>query len=150
MSVGEPYFNRMAVPIGVALLFLMGVGPALPWGRADNRNVRRALLFPHSGGDRRAPADVRRRRPHAGESLATGALAGYAVWVNLDQGLRLSRRRREDEPWTEAVGEAVRRGARRYGAYFAHLGVVVTFVADRRLFLLSGRRRRGRCARASR
>src|SRR5690606_15417400 len=33
ISVGEPYFNRMAVPLGVALLFLMGIGPALPWGR---------------------------------------------------------------------------------------------------------------------
>jgi cytochrome c biogenesis factor len=31
MSVGRPYFDRMAVPVGVALLFLMGVGPALPW-----------------------------------------------------------------------------------------------------------------------
>ena len=33
MSVGRPYFDRMAVPVGAALLFLLGVGPALPWGR---------------------------------------------------------------------------------------------------------------------
>jgi cytochrome c-type biogenesis protein CcmF len=37
LSVGEPYFNRMAVPIGMLLVFLMGIGPVLPWGRADKR-----------------------------------------------------------------------------------------------------------------
>src|SRR5207245_910403 len=46
MSVGRPYFDKMSVPIGVALLFVMGVGPALPWGRATRQQVRRALLPP--------------------------------------------------------------------------------------------------------
>src|SRR5437660_5560221 len=46
MSVGRPYFDKMSVPIGVALLFVMGVGPALPWGRATKQQVRRALLPP--------------------------------------------------------------------------------------------------------
>ncbi len=128
VSVGEPYFNRMAIPISLGLLLLIGIGPALPWGRADHQNVRRALLFPIPA----AIAGLLATFALGGRSwgvLATGALAGYAIWVNFDQGLRLTRRRREDEPWTDAVGEAVRRGARRYGAYLAHLGVVVTFVA---------------------
>src|SRR3954462_339415 len=50
MSVGRPYFDRMSVPIGVALLFLMGVGPALPWGRAGREQLRSALLPPLAGG----------------------------------------------------------------------------------------------------
>src|SRR5437870_4422262 len=49
MSVGRPYFDRMAVPIGVALLLLMGVGPALPWGRATAEQLKRALLPPLLG-----------------------------------------------------------------------------------------------------
>src|SRR6185503_12267619 len=49
MSVGRPYFDRMAVPVGVALLFLMGVGPALPWGRANADQLRHALLPPLAG-----------------------------------------------------------------------------------------------------
>ena len=32
ISVGNPYFERMTMPIGFALLFLMAVAPALPWG----------------------------------------------------------------------------------------------------------------------
>src|SRR5437763_2815682 len=46
MSVGRPYFDAMAVPMGAALLFLIGIGPALPWGRATKREALRALLPP--------------------------------------------------------------------------------------------------------
>src|ERR1041385_1124491 len=34
MSVGRPYFDSMVIPIGAVLLFILGVGPALPWGPA--------------------------------------------------------------------------------------------------------------------
>ena len=50
VSVGEPYFNRMAVPICLGLLLMMGIGPALPWGRADKRALQRALLWPLPAG----------------------------------------------------------------------------------------------------
>jgi len=33
-SVGAPFFDAFAIPLGLALLFLMGVGPLLPWRRA--------------------------------------------------------------------------------------------------------------------
>ena len=67
MSVGRPYFDRMAVPIGVALLLLMGVGPALPWGRATPKQVR-GRSCRRSG----APCS-RRRRPRAGRAAALDA-----------------------------------------------------------------------------
>ncbi len=50
VSVGAPYFNRMAVPLGIAVLFLMGVGPSLPWGRADDGVFRRQFLVPLAVG----------------------------------------------------------------------------------------------------
>src|SRR5437773_11447983 len=37
MSVGRPYFDSMVVPAGAALIFLLGIGPALPWGRATKQ-----------------------------------------------------------------------------------------------------------------
>src|SRR4029079_11316276 len=49
MSVGRPYFDSMVVPIGALLLFLLGVGPALPWGRASAGQIRKALLPPIAG-----------------------------------------------------------------------------------------------------
>ncbi len=50
MSVGRPYFDSMVVPLGVAMLFLLGIGPALPWGRGTREEIRRALLPPVAGG----------------------------------------------------------------------------------------------------
>jgi len=129
VSVGEPYFNRMAVPVFFGLLLMMGIGPALPWGRASREELRRALLRP-------LPAAL------AGGVLAafvfsfdwqillTGALAGYALWVTLDQGIRPARARaRGGESVPRALGSSLTRSPRRTGAYLVHLGVIVTFAA---------------------
>ena len=34
VGVGEPFFNRLAVPLSFALLLVMGFGPVTPWRRA--------------------------------------------------------------------------------------------------------------------
>ena len=44
ISVGTPYFNRVSVPLGLALLLLMGIGPLIAWGRASLNNLRRNFL----------------------------------------------------------------------------------------------------------
>ncbi|MCY3971421.1 MAG: heme lyase CcmF/NrfE family subunit [Acidobacteria bacterium] len=127
VSVGEPYFNRMAVPLFAGLLLLMGVGPALPWGGSDPKLVRRALLrpLPAAGvglalallfGARSAPV------------LIVCAFAGFALWVTADQGLRPVRARRRREGRKGPLA-ALLVAPDRLGAYVVHLGVVVTFVA---------------------
>lgn len=35
VGVGEPFYNRLAVPLSFLLLLVMGVGPATPWGPAE-------------------------------------------------------------------------------------------------------------------
>jgi cytochrome c-type biogenesis protein CcmF len=129
VSVGEPYFNRMAVPICFGLLLLMGIGPALPWGRAGRGDLRRALLLP-------LPAALvglgltALLGGRAGPVLLTGALAGYALWVTFDQSLRPTRSRmRRGESAPTALKQTVLRSPRRIGGYIVHLGVIVTFGA---------------------
>ncbi len=46
LSVGEPYFDRMTMPLGMALLFLMAVAPVLPWRRASTELLRHRLFWP--------------------------------------------------------------------------------------------------------
>ena len=130
VSVGEPYFNRMAVPICFSLLFLMGIGPALPWGRTSTAQLRRALLWPLPaaalGLGITALAGGR-----AGNVLLTGALAGYALWVTFDQSLRRPTQMRIQQG--EGAGQAIRktlvRNPNRLGAYIVHFGVIITFAA---------------------
>lgn len=45
MSVGPPYFNRTTVPIGLALMVLLVIGPMLRW-RGDNPGRLKPLLLP--------------------------------------------------------------------------------------------------------
>jgi cytochrome c-type biogenesis protein CcmF len=125
VSVGEPYFNRMGVPICFALLALMGIGPALPWGRAGAAEVRRALLWPLPAA-LAAVAIAWLAGARNGFVLWAAALGGYALWVSADRALRPVRARRRGG---ESVVSGVRGSLRLVGGYVVHLGVIVTFLA---------------------
>jgi cytochrome c-type biogenesis protein CcmF len=130
MSVGRPYFDRMTVPAGLALLFLVGVGPSLPWGRPSANELRRALLFPIAGAAIFALvgwiAGARN-----GWTLATIAAGGYAAYVTLRElWLPVRARMRSGSGLFESfVAAQWSRGRRRFGAYVAHAGVVMIFIA---------------------
>ncbi|HWJ63526.1 MAG TPA: heme lyase CcmF/NrfE family subunit [Acidimicrobiales bacterium] len=46
VTVGVPYFERMTMPIGIVLLFLMAIAPVLPWRKASAETLRTRLLWP--------------------------------------------------------------------------------------------------------
>src|SRR5207244_3937467 len=46
IAVGSPYFDRMTMPIVVALLFLMAVAPVLPWRKASAELLRHRIQWP--------------------------------------------------------------------------------------------------------
>ncbi|HEU4996663.1 MAG TPA: heme lyase CcmF/NrfE family subunit [Gemmatimonadaceae bacterium] len=128
VSVGEPFFNRMAVPAMAALIFLMGVGPALPWGSASWTDARKRLVAPIIGAVILGGASV-----FAGArsiyAILAFAFVGYAAMANLREywiGMR-ARRRAHGENWTTALVRLIGGNRRRYGGYVAHIGVL--FVA---------------------
>ena len=131
MSVGRPYFDRMAVPIGAALLFLMGVGPALPWGRATRQQVCRALLPPLAGAALVAALGfvLGVRSPWTLLTLAFGGFALQVTFGELWLPVR-QRMRTQGEGLGQAFVEAqLRRGPRRFGSYIVHAGAAIVIVA---------------------
>ncbi len=44
--VGAPYFDRLSMPIGLILLFLMAVAPVLPWRTSSAGMLRDRLFWP--------------------------------------------------------------------------------------------------------
>ena len=50
LSVGSPYFERMTIPIGLTLLFLMAVAPVLPWRKASTEVLSQRLFWPAWAG----------------------------------------------------------------------------------------------------
>ncbi len=121
ISVGNPYFDRMTRPIGLALLLLMAVAPMLPW----------------AGESRRPPTELLSRRLMAPMWVAAAALVlsvvagargwapllafglgGFAGGAALRQVLLAVRRHR----WRGLVG-------RTNGGMIVHIGVVLVAVA---------------------
>lgn len=128
MSVGRPYFDRMAVPVGLALLFLMGVGPALPWGRPRKAQLRKALLQPLIAAAALAAIAAFFGIRSVG-TLLTFAAAGYTAHVTLSQLLLAPLRRfRGGGGAREALDAGFMTGRRRTGAYLVHAGVIILFL----------------------
>jgi cytochrome c-type biogenesis protein CcmF len=50
ITVGRPYFDRMTMPIGLALLLTMAIAPVLPWRKASRGVLKERLLWPAWGG----------------------------------------------------------------------------------------------------
>ncbi len=125
VSVGEPFFNRMTLPICAALLFLMGVGPALPWRVATPDVVRRQLLPPAIAAVVALVVSlvIGVRSPYA---LATFAFGAFALAANLREFLdgAAARRRAHREAPPLALARLIGANRRRYGGYIAHLGVL--------------------------
>jgi len=46
VNVAAPYFNTIAIPVGLALLFLMGVAPVLSWRKIDSTVLWQRLAIP--------------------------------------------------------------------------------------------------------
>ncbi len=46
VSIGAPFFDAFTAPIGLCLLFLMAIAPALPWRKTSGTTLRSRLLFP--------------------------------------------------------------------------------------------------------
>ena len=46
VTVGAPYFNSVAVPMGIGLLFLMAVAPVLSWRQASLRAAAKRFQIP--------------------------------------------------------------------------------------------------------
>ena len=126
VSVGVPFFNRMSLPIVVTLLFLMGVGPALPWKAASTAELKAKLGPPSIGaGLMLVVAIVAGARNVF--SLLAFTFAGYAAFANLREfwiGMR-ARRTAHGEGWGTSLVRLVGGNRHRYGGYTAHLGVIL-------------------------
>jgi cytochrome c-type biogenesis protein CcmF len=130
LTVGEPYFDRMTVPIGIALLFLMAVAPALPWRAASGELLRKRLLVPAWAGVITMVVALA-LGAHGVANVLTFGLAAFALtgiarqmWV----GVRARRKTHAENP-VLALGRTVRGNPRLYGGLVVHVGVVLIATA---------------------
>jgi cytochrome c-type biogenesis protein CcmF len=130
ISVGPPFFNRVNLPIGLILLALMGIGPAIAWRRASGRNLRKNFVWPVVVGAATVTGFlvVGARHPMALATIGTSAFVMTIIVVEFWKGTT-ARARIGGENYATAFGQLVWRNRRRWGGYIVHVGVVLIFTA---------------------
>jgi cytochrome c-type biogenesis protein CcmF len=139
VTMGPPFYNRVAVPIGMFLIFLTGIGPLLAWRSTSLRSIRRNFVLPCSAILATALALMLAGvRPwnEAGSStgqiyslvcfsLAAGVIT--AIFSEFLRGAAVIRRQTSRNLFSSAI-LLTRRNTRRYGGYIIHFGIVVLFI----------------------
>jgi cytochrome c-type biogenesis protein CcmF len=152
VGVGAPYFNRFFVPVGLGLLFLMAVAPALPWRKTSVEVMRGRLAIPAAIGVLTVVVCVLAGVHGIEPLLAFGlgafaaATAGRALMLSVRGAFRGARSsgtstaRAVLSGWRGFVGRA-------NGGMVVHIGVVViaiglaaatSFLQQRELHLTDG------------
>jgi cytochrome c-type biogenesis protein CcmF len=139
VTVGAPWYNRVAVPIGIFLLFLTGVGPLLPWRATSFRSIRRNFVLPTIAlWATVIVCFAVGVRPWQDGEFDTGnfyALVAFAVSAGVATAI-LSEFLRGAGVISKQTGKNLivstwlltRRNTRRYGGYIVHIGVVIVVI----------------------
>jgi cytochrome c-type biogenesis protein CcmF len=130
ISVGPPFFNRVNLPIGMALLALTGIGPVIAWRRASRRNLARNFVMPVAMGTV-VVAALYLSGARNGMALLTFGLAAFVVTIIFVEFVKGTKARASIEGEGPAIAllHLVTRNRRRWGGYIVHVGVVLIFTA---------------------
>jgi cytochrome c-type biogenesis protein CcmF len=139
VTVGAPFYNRVAVPIGLFLLFLTGIGPLLPWRATSLKAVKRNFIVPSIAlWAMVAVCFIFGPRPlstwfsDAGYfySLVSFALAASVFTAITSEFFRGGAviAKQTGKNLLVSIYLLTRRNTRRYGGYIIHIGVVIVVV----------------------
>jgi cytochrome c-type biogenesis protein CcmF len=130
-TVGPAFFNTMAGPLALVLLFLTGVGPLIAWHRASLASLRKQFLAPSvSGlvvGTVCAVIFWGQIGVWALGCWALGAFVTVTVVQEYVQAMSGRMRLHGESPWT-ALATLLRKNQQRYGGYIVHLGIVFMMI----------------------
>jgi cytochrome c-type biogenesis protein CcmF len=139
VTVGAPFYNRVAIPIGIFLLLLTGVGPLLPWRATSFKSIRRNFVLPVIAFWVTVIVCLAVGvRPWKDGAFSTGsfyALVAFAVSAAVLTAI-LSEFFRGAGVISRQTGKNLflatwlltRRNTRRYGGYIIHIGVVIVVI----------------------
>jgi len=139
VTVGAPFYNRVAIPIGLFLLFLTGVGPLLPWRATSFKSVQRNFVLPvlvlwsvvilclAFGLWPWVDGAFSSGNFYALIAVALSASVFTAILSEFLRGAAVIRRQTGRNLFLAAL-LLTHRNTRRYGGYIIHIGIVVIVI----------------------
>ena len=125
LTIGQPFFNKVNGPLMLLLVFLMGIGPVLPWRKAGWGSINRMLRLPLIvsflvfllsliSGIREYWVLI---------SFAICSVPLTTVFQELIRGSRS--RHSHGESWGLAFFSLIGANRPRYGGYIVHLSIIM-------------------------
>ena len=143
VTVGAPFYNRVAIPVTMLLLLLTAVGPLLAWRKTSLESLKRNFLWPTLGAI--AAAIFLMITPESWGSIfglkpwkdlsyfyslmviALSVLVTLTVASEYYRGGRVISKHTGQGMFASMV-QLTHRNTRRYGGYIVHFGVVAAMI----------------------
>ena len=143
VTVGGPFYNRVAIPVAMLLLLLTAVGPLLAWRKTSFESLKRNFMWPTIGALAAAVfvmitpsrwGSIFGLRPWTDISLLyslmtvfLSALVTLTVASEFYRGGRVIREKTGQSMFASMV-QLTHRNTRRYGGYVVHFGVALVMI----------------------
>ncbi len=129
LTVGPPFFNKWMTPVGLALLFLTGIGPLLAWRKSTIVTLRNQFLWPASAAIVVAAGVTWLGIQFwaSGLCFALCAFVTTTITQEFVRGASVRQRTTGTDLFTALVG-LFARSRRRYAGYIVHVGIVLVFL----------------------
>ena len=143
VTVGAPFYNRVAIPVALLLLILTAVGPLLAWRKTSFESLKRNFMWPAIGAvaamafliiTPRSWGSPFGLRPWQDVAYFYSLMAiGLSVLVTLTIASEYYRGSRVIAGHTgqgmfASMVQLTHRNTRRYGGYIVHFGVVIVII----------------------
>src|SRR5215471_19312112 len=143
VTVGAPFYNRVAIPVALLLLLLTAVGPLLAWRKTSLESLKRNFLWPSVASlaitlfVMFAPeswGSVFGLKPwreisyfYALMTIFLASLVAFSVASEFYRGGRVIAEKTGQGMFASMV-QLTHRNTRRYGGYIVHFGVVLVMI----------------------
>jgi cytochrome c-type biogenesis protein CcmF len=130
ISVDAPFFNRINIPIGLALMLLTGIGPLIAWRRSSLESLRRAFFIPTiAAGVLMIGLAFLGVYEHPFALVSFGLCMFVTATIVTEFWKGASAIRAKDGiGLIPAAIQLTHRNTRRYGGYLVHMGIVFMFI----------------------
>ena len=131
ITVGPPFYNQVNVPIGLALLALIGIGPIIAWRKATwsnlKKNFLKPLMFAAVAGAILFPIVPLSNRSEI-YTYITFILCIFVLSSMLIEFYKGTMARyASSQTYLSALGSLIWNNKRRYGGYTVHIGIVMIY-----------------------
>jgi len=143
VTVGAPFYNRVAIPVALLLLILTAVGPLLAWRKTSFESLKRNFKWPMIGAvaiaffvmfTPQSWGSIFGLKPwhdisyfYSLMTIFLSSLVAFTVASEFYRGGRVIAEKTGQGMFASMV-QLTHRNTRRYGGYIVHLGVVLVMI----------------------